>query len=95
MSLKNRYIFIKRTYPNTLVLFDKKNKFASYKSEREFLDFLKFKDLKDLNRLKINYIIISNMTILKQVNFANNQYLLQYKRFRLNKIARLIRQRRR
>ncbi len=95
MPLKNRHVFVKRTYPNTVVLFDKNNKYTSYKLEREFLDYLHFSDLKDLNRLRINYIVISNMTIIKHISFEDNKYLLYYKRFKLIKLIEYIRQRRR
>lgn len=95
MPLLNRYVFIKRTYNDTVVLFDKNNKFTTYKDERDFLDFIHFKDLKILHKLSINYIIINNMTILKHVKFDTNNYALYYKRYRIYKILEFIRQRRR
>ena len=96
MGYKNRYVFIKRTYPNTMIIFkNKDSKYSGYKEQKEFLEYLKFKKLNNLNKLKINYIVISNMQILKYVTFDDNKYELYYTRFNLFKLVNYIRQRRR
>lgn len=95
MGYKTRYIFIKRTYPNTIVIFEKNNKFNGYREDKEFLEYLKFKKLDDLNKLKINYIVISNMNILEHKTFDDNMYNNYYAKFSLFKLVNFIRQRRR
>ena len=96
MGYKNRYVFIKRTYPNTVVIFkNKDNKYIGYSEQKEFLEYLKFKKLNNLNKLKINYIVISNMQILEHVKFDDNKYELYYARYNLFKLVNFIRQRRR
>lgn len=96
MGYKNRYVFIKRTYPNTIVIFkNSDNKYVGYSEQKEFLEYLKFKQLNNLSKLKINYIVISNMQILEHVTFDDNKYELYYARFNLFKLVNYIRQRRR
>lgn len=95
MGYKNRYVFIKRTYPNTIVIFEKNNKYIGYREDKEFLEFLKFKKLNDLNKLKINYIVIRNMIILEHKTFDKNMYKIYYMRFNLFKSVNFVRQRRR
>lgn len=96
MGYKNRYVFIKRTYPNTIVIFkNNNNKYIGYSNQKEFLEYLKFRQLNNLSKLKINYIVISNMQILEHVTFDNNKYELYYARFNLFKLVNYIRQRRR
>lgn len=94
MGCKNRYIFIKRTYPNTMVIFkNSSNKYISYGEQKEFLKYLKFKELSNLSKLKINYIVISNMQILEHKIFDDNKYKLYYTRFNLFKLVNYIRKR--
>ena len=95
MGYKNRYVFIKRTYPNTIVIFEKNNKYKGYSEQKEFLEYLKFKNLNNLNKLRINYIVIRNMTILEHKEFDKNMYEIYYTRFNLFKLVNFIRQRRR
>lgn len=96
MAYKNRYLFIRRTYPNTMVIFkNKDNLYVGYSDQKEFLEYLKFKKLNNLNKLNINYIVISNMSILEHKAFDDNKYELYYARFNLFKLVNYIRQRRR
>ena len=96
MGYKNRYVFVKRTYPNTMVIFENnKNKYVGYDKDREFLEYIKFKKLNDLNKLKINYIVIRNMVILESKKFDPNMYEIYYTKFNLFKLVNYIRQRRR
>ncbi len=95
MSYKNRYVFIKRTYPNTMIIFkNSKNKYIGYREQKEFLKYLQFKRLNNLSKLKINYIVISNMQILEHKTFEENNYELYYARFSLFKLVNYIRQHR-
>ena len=86
MAYQNRYVFIKRTYPKTIILFQKDNKYIGYKEDKELLKFLKFRKLKDLERLKINYIIVRNMEIIDHQEYENNMYNIYYLRFRLTNL---------
>ena len=95
MSIRNRYMFIKRTYPSTIVIFKKEHKYKSYGKYKEFLEYLKFHKLNDLNKLNINYIVIGDMTILEYKTFANNNFNIYYSKFNLFKLFNQIRQRRR
>lgn len=96
MGYKNRYIFIKKTYPKTMIIFkNKDNKYIGYSEQKEFLEYLKFKKLNNLNKLRINYIVISNMSIIKHVRFDDNKYEFYYTKFNLFKLVNYIRQRRR
>ena len=95
MSIRNRYVFIKRTYPSTIVIFKKENKYKSYGKYKEFLEYLKFHKLNDLNKLNINYIVIGDMAILEYKTFPNNNFNIYYSKFNLFKLLKQIRQRRR
>ena len=95
MSIRNRYVFIKRTYPNTIVVFKKENKYKSYGEYEKFLEYLKFHKLNDLNKLNINYIVIGDMAILEHKTFKNNNFNIYYSKFNLFKLFNQIRQRRR
>ena len=90
MAYKNRYIFIKRCYPNTIVIFKNNKSYTSYDEDKEFLNYLNFKKLNNLNKLKINYIVIDNMKVIQYVEFKNNNYKLYYKRFILFKLIKYI-----
>ena len=93
MAYKNRYVFIKRTYPNTIVLFEEKGNLKGYKWEKEFLNFLHFKKITNLDKLKINYIIVQNMDIIKYRTFPHNMYNIYYKRFKLVNLIESIKER--
>lgn len=86
----NRYIFLKRVYHDYLIIFRKNEKFVSYGIDKELLDFLNFKRLKLLKRLKINYLVIENLTILEKEHFETNNYDLYYKRYALMKIMKYL-----
>lgn len=86
----NRYVFLKRIYHNYIILFRKNNKLISYSIDKELLDFLNFKNLKLLNKLKINYLVIENLTILEKESFEKNNYELYIKQLELIKIVRYL-----
>ena len=90
MGLKNRYFFLKRTYPKTIILFLKNAKYKSYGLDNNFLTFLHFKNLSTLNKLKINYLVLQNMEILNHQIFSHNMYDIYYKRYQFIKIITII-----
>lgn len=79
MSLKNRYLFFKRMYPSTLIIFENKKKQLTTMS----LDFLMFKQFdKNLRLIKnknIDYMLIDNLTIIEKSFYLNNEYDKYYK----------------
>ncbi len=90
MKYRNRYIFIKRTYPKTIILFENNGKYRGYSLDEEFLNFLKFKSLKSLDYFHINYLVVQNMEILEHKVFTPNLYDLYYLRFRILKVLKAI-----
>lgn len=92
MSYRNRYVFIKRTYPKNIVLFLKKGKYISYGLDKEFLKYLRFKKINDLNYWHINYLILENMQILEHKTFANNTYDFRYYQFRMMVLLNMLKE---
>lgn len=74
--LRNRYRFIKRLYPNYIVIFMIKKKYYLVEEQMRFLKFFKKKNIiKTLEFYNINYIIMDNLTIIKRKEYTNNKYL--------------------
>lgn len=70
MSKINRYNFIKKMYPDYLILLVSKNNYTSF-----YLDKLIYSYYLDkVFKLNINYIILDGLDIIKKVKFTNNKY---------------------
>ncbi len=70
MSKINRYNFIKKMYPDYLILLVGKNNYTSF-----YLDKLIYSYYLDkVFKLNINYIILDGLDIIKKVEFTNNKY---------------------
>lgn len=70
MSKINRYNFIKKMYPDYLILLVSKNNYTSF-----YLDKLIYSYYLDkVFKLNINYIILDGLDIIKKVKFSNNKY---------------------
>lgn len=70
MSKINRYNFIKKMYPDYLILLVSKNNYTSF-----YLDKLIYSYYLDkVFKLNINYIILDGLDIIKKVEFTNNKY---------------------
>lgn len=70
MSKINRYNFIKKMYPDYLILLVSKNNYTSF-----YLDKLIYSYYLDkVFKLTINYIILDGLDIIKKVEFTNNKY---------------------
>ncbi len=93
MGYKNRYIFIKRTYPKSVVVFIKKGKYVSYGLDKEFLKYWHFKKINDLNYWHINYLVVENMQILEHKEFLNNSYDFRYYQFRMMMLLNKLKER--
>ena len=87
MSLKNRYLFLKKIYPNYLIIFEHKNKYLSYGIDNELLQYIK---VINLNKFSINFIILKNMSVCKLQKFKNNLYNDYYLKYILIKLINLI-----
>src|SRR5574344_484532 len=74
--MKNRYLVIKRLYPNYLILIKNKHyKDISLYKDANILKFIKYKRLHDLERRCINYLILNNLEIEKIKDYQNkNKY---------------------
>lgn len=70
MSKINRYNFIKKMYPDYLILLVNKSNYTSF-----YLDKLIYSYYLDkVFKLNINYIILDGLDIIKKVKFSNNRY---------------------
>ena len=89
MSLINRYRFLRKIFLNTLIIFYKKNYYCIYLDKYIFERFSY--DINLLEKNKINFLIIDNLTIKKYIVFKNNNYekyskIAKIERFLLNEI---------
>lgn len=84
--MKNRYIFFKRLFPDSIILFKTKNKYETYKNEKSLMKYIKFKTIYNLKKLKINYIIIDDLNIKYKKTYKNNNYYKYYYQEKINKI---------
>ena len=82
-------MFLKRLYPNYLILFRKSdNKITSIDIDRKLLYYLKYKNIK---KLKINHIIVSSTNELEVYTYyKKNNYYLYYYRYYLSEIIKLL-----
>ncbi|MBE6147032.1 MAG: hypothetical protein E7168_01710 [Firmicutes bacterium] len=91
MTLKTRYLFFRKTYPDTLLIFRIKENYMVFDIDYEIGKYLHFKkDVSIFEHYKIDFIVIGNTEILKSSFFEDNQYgkyvyLIRIKRY-LDKI---------
>ena len=70
-----RYKFIKKLYPNYLVIIKYNDKVKSFRMDGLLLNFLIDNNIiKKLNKLKINYVIVNNLDIIDTKDYLNNNY---------------------
>ncbi len=74
MSVYNRYKFIKDIYSNYIIFIKKKNKYYTYDIDNKMLRSLKVNYYKDIDKYKINYLLINNLEIINKVEYKNNNY---------------------
>ena len=83
----NRYLFLKRMYPRYIILIiDKNNKYIRYGIDKQIMDSIRF-SIKRLKELNINYLILKELRIMESKEFKQNNYLLYYKRFKINNMV--------
>ena len=70
MSKINRYNFIKKMYPDYLILLVNKSSYTSFNLDKLIYSYY----LDKVFKLNINYIILDGLDIIKKVEFSNNKY---------------------
>lgn len=74
--LKTKYIFLKKLYPNDVIVFLKKERYFVLFDDLYLLkSFEKKGIIKNLEKCYINYIILDNLVMVKRKTFTNNNYL--------------------
>ena len=89
--LKTRYYFLRKLYPNTLLIFQRK-KFFIFEMDADIGKFIGMgkRITKKLEYYHINYIILDNLTIITYKQYQDNRYLEFQKKIELyEKIRRL------
>ena len=84
MSLRNRYLFLKRMYPDTMIIFIKKNNCFCVDEDRLIYKYFN-KSIKQLSLNNIDYIVINNLDIIDKLFNDNNYYEKFYKIALVNK----------
>lgn len=73
--LKTRYKFIKKIYPEYIILFYKRGNTYIYQEDyKMFKNFKNGKLITFIENEHINYLIVDNMKIIKKKNYFDNEY---------------------
>lgn len=73
MSLMTRYKFLKKLFPNDMIIFYKKGYYCVELDKYLFEWF--FNDINLLIKYNINFLIIDNLVIEKHFVFKDNNYI--------------------
>lgn len=74
MSAYNRYIFTKKVYPDYLVLLLRKQKYCTYGTDKNVLEYIKFKDKTyQLRDYHINYLVLDELDIVEKYEYLDNK----------------------
>lgn len=84
MGIRNRYLFLKCVFPKSLIVFEKNNKLISYGMDKELLNYIK------IDHSNVNYVVIKNMSLIKNIKYENNLYYFYYIKINLLKLVDLI-----
>ena len=79
MSLENRYKFLKRMYPNKLILINYDKKIVSCFFDKKILEYLKY-DLNKIKKANISYILLDELEVIDKNYYKNNKYLIYKKK---------------
>lgn len=71
--MKNRYLFLKRLYPNFIIIMLSKKEYVTFGMDNMMIKFLNMNS-RAMMVYHINYLIIDNLEIVKKVEFTDNQY---------------------
>ena len=80
--IKTRYLFLKKLYPNYVVIILKKGKYITFDIDNKIFNLLN-NSFNNLDKYNINYLIIDNLEIIKISKYINNRYLEFKKRVEL------------
>lgn len=80
--IKTRYLFLKRLYPNYVIIILKKDKYITFDIDNKIFNLLN-NSFNNLDKYNINYLIIDNLIIIKISKYINNRYLEFKKRVEL------------
>ena len=62
--IKTRYLFLKRLYPNYVIIILKKDKYITFDIDNKIFNLLN-NSFNNLDKNYINYLIIDNLNIIK------------------------------
>ena len=71
LTIKTRYLFLKRLYPNYVIIILKKDEYITFDIDNKIVKLIDYK----LDKYNINYLILDNLEIIKIINYTNNKYL--------------------
>ena len=80
--IKTRYLFLKKLYPNYVIIILKKDKYITFDIDNKIFNLLN-NSFNNLDKNYINYLIIDNLNIIKINIYINNRYLELKKRVEL------------
>ena len=76
--MNERYLILKRLYPNYLILIKVKDKIKLLGIDKKIVDMFGIDNLKNVNKL-----ILDNLDIVKKEEYENNNYDIYYLKIRL------------
>ena len=76
MSKYNRYLFIKRLYPDYVIFLVNKDKLITYNKD---LEIVKVIGITNFFKQEINYLIIDNLEIKEKKEYTKNNYFYYFK----------------
>ncbi len=90
--IKTRYQFFKMTHRDYVVIFLTKNGYTLHGIEREMLNIISLRNIREvLEKLKVNYIVVDEVEIVKERSFKDNQYnFLEKKSYLLTLVYELL-----
>lgn len=71
LTIKTRYLFLKRLYPNYVIIILKKDEYITFDIDNKIVKLIDYK----LDKYNINYLILDNLEIIKIIKYTNNKYL--------------------
>ena len=76
MSKLNRYLFLKKMYPEYVIFILEKDKLITYNWDLKILNILSFDGLININ---VNYIILDGLDIVFRKEYFDNSYFYYFK----------------
>ena len=68
--IKTRYLFLKKLYPNYVIIILKKDEYITFDIDNKIVNFIDYK----LDKYNINYLILDNLETIKNNKYINNKY---------------------